>query len=107
MQRHNETDEVFILLRGRCILFVGAGDQKVTDIFAVNMKQLKLYNVKKSTWHTHTLDKDTMVLIVENRDTTFDNSPFCQLSNMQRQQIIQQTIHLWTAEEGHLPGSNL
>ena len=23
MQRHNETDEVFVLLRGRCILFVG------------------------------------------------------------------------------------
>ena len=26
MQRHNETDEVFVLLRGRCTLFVGEGD---------------------------------------------------------------------------------
>jgi len=25
MQRHDETDEVFVLLAGRCILFLGAG----------------------------------------------------------------------------------
>ena len=27
MQRHNETDEVFVLLRGRCILFLGEGQE--------------------------------------------------------------------------------
>jgi len=95
MQRHNETDEVFILLRGSCILFIGDGDQNVTDLFAENMQPFRLYNVKKSTWHTHTLNKDAMVLIVENRDTTFDNSPFCPLSDMQRQMIVNQTRELW------------
>ena len=95
VQRHNETDEVFILLRGRCILFIGDGDQEVTGLFGVNMEPFKLYNVKKTTWHTHTLDKDAMVLIVENRDTTFDNSPFCPLSDMQQQMIIQLTSDLW------------
>ena len=95
MQRHNETDEVFILLRGGCILFIGDGDQKVTDIFAENMQPFKVYNVKKSTWHTHTLTKDAMVLIVENRETTFDNSPFCPLSDRQRQMLVNQTRELW------------
>jgi hypothetical protein len=95
MQRHNETDEVFILLRGNCILFIGDGNQKVTDIFAENMQPFKVYNVKKSTWHTHTLTKDAMVLIVENRDTTFDNSPFCPLSDRQRQMLVNQTRELW------------
>ena len=95
MQRHNETDEVFILLRGNCILFIGDGNQKVTDIFAENMQPFKVYNVKKSTWHTHTLTKDAMVLIVENRDTTFDNSPFCPLSDRQRQVLVNQTRELW------------
>ena len=95
VQRHNETDEVFILLRGRCILFIADGDQELTGFFAVNMEPLKLYNVKKSTWHTHTLDKDAMVLIIENRDTTFDNSPFCSLSDTQQKMIIQQTSLLW------------
>jgi hypothetical protein len=96
MQRHNETDEVFILLRGSCILFIGDGDQNVTDLFAEDMQPFKIYNVKKSTWHTHTLSKDAMVLIVENRDTTFDNSPFCPLSDIQWRMIVDLTRKLWS-----------
>lgn len=104
MQRHNETDEVFILLRGRCILFIGDGEEKVTDISAVNLQPRQLYNVKKSTWHTHTLDKDAMVLIVENRDTTYDNSPFCSLSDTQRQLIVALTGDCWGSNAEHPQG---
>lgn len=91
MQRHNETDEVFILLRGRCILFLGQGDYTVTQVFAEDMIPLKIYNVKKGAWHNHTLSEDAMVLIVENRDTTYDNSPFCQLTEAQQEQIVELT----------------
>jgi hypothetical protein len=88
MQRHNETDEVFVLLRGRCILFLGEGDDVVTQVFAEDMASLKIYNVKKGAWHTHTLSRDAMVLVVENRDTTYDNSPFCQLTKAQQEEIV-------------------
>ncbi|MDP2861936.1 MAG: hypothetical protein Q8N95_03995 [Desulfobacterales bacterium] len=91
MQRHDETDEVFVLLRGRCTLFIGEGDKKVTYIFAENMQPFKIYNVKKSVWHTHTLSRNAKVLIVENRDTTFDNSPFCPLTGSQRAKIAELT----------------
>lgn len=91
MQRHDETDEVFVLLRGRCILFIGEGDKKVTDIFAENMQPFKIYNVKKSVWHTHTLSRDAKVLIVENRNTTLDNSPFCSLTGSQKAKITELT----------------
>ena len=91
MQRHNETDEVFVLLRGRCILFIGEGDEKVTAVHAQNMQPFKIYNVKKSVWHTHTLSRDAKVLIVENRDTTFDNSPFCSLTVSQKAKIAELT----------------
>ncbi|MDP3284124.1 MAG: hypothetical protein Q8M56_06825, partial [Desulfobacterales bacterium] len=94
MQRHNETDEVFVLLHGRCILFIGEGDEKVTAVHAKNMQSLKIYNVKKSVWHTHTLSRDAKVLIVENRDTTLDNSPFCPLTDMQRKMIVDLTLRL-------------
>ena len=90
MQRHNETDEIFVLLRGRCILFLGqGGDAGVTRIFAEDMVPFKIYNVKKAAWHTHTLSEDAMVLVVENRDTTYDNSPFCQLTEAQQEEIIE------------------
>lgn len=89
MQRHNETDEVFVLLRGRCILFLGEGIESVTAVYAADMQPYKIYNVKKAVWHTHTLSRDAMVLIVENRDTTYDNSPFCPLTEDQRQTIVE------------------
>jgi hypothetical protein len=89
MQRHNETDEAFVLLRGRCILFLGQGDASVTQIFDEDMEPFKIYNVKKGAWHTHSLSEDGMVLVVENRDTTYDNSPFCQLTEAQQEEIVE------------------
>jgi hypothetical protein len=88
MQRHNDTDEVFVLLRGRCLLFVGEGDDRsISTIHAQPLALRTVYNVKKAVWHTHTLSPDAMVLVVENRDTTYDNSPFCLLSAVQRKTI--------------------
>jgi hypothetical protein len=98
MQRHNETDEVFVLLRGRCILFLGEGLETVTSVHAEDMSLFKIYNVKKGAWHTHTLSRDAMVLIVENRDTTYDNSPFCPLTGTQQQEILQLCRKLWNQE---------
>jgi ureidoglycolate hydrolase len=87
LQRHNETDEVFVLLQGRCLLFVGSGADQVTRIHGVNLEPRKLYNVRKGVWHHHALSVDAMVLVVENRDTTYDNSPFCELSAAQLQEL--------------------
>jgi hypothetical protein len=95
MQRHNETDEVFTLLSGRCILFLGEGDESVGAIHAEDMQPLKLYNVKRGAWHTHTLDEAATVLIVENCDTTLANSPEIELNADQRQQLIEMTQVLW------------
>ncbi|MBI2759028.1 MAG: hypothetical protein HYX49_10150 [Chloroflexi bacterium] len=95
MQKHTGTDEVFVLLAGRCILFLGEGDNAVTKVHAVDMEFYKLYNVKRSVWHSHTLSKNAKVLIVENRDTADDNSPFMDLTTDQRRQMIDQTRQLW------------
>ena len=95
MQRHAETDEVFVLLHGRCILFLGAGDESVVSIHAQDMEPLKLYNVKHGVWHTHTLSDDATVLIVENQNTAAHNSPEIELSATQRQQLVELTLALW------------
>lgn len=95
MQRHDETDEVFILLSGRCILFIGEGEGQVTEIHPVDMKPLKLYNIKRGVWHTHTLNEEAVVLIVENADTTAANSPLLTLNSAQQEQLVQLTQQLW------------
>ncbi len=95
MQKHIETDEVFVLLQGRCILFLGEGDAAVTDVHAVDMAPGKLYNVKRGTWHSHTFSEDAKVLIVENRDTTDANSPFVSLDAEQQMQAVNLAQKLW------------
>jgi hypothetical protein len=95
MQKHNETDEVFVLLAGRCILFLGEGNESVVKVHAVDMELYKLYNVKKGVWHSHTLSKDARLLIVENRDTVLENSPFVDLSESQCRDIWEFTLKLW------------
>ena len=83
-QKHEKTDEIFVLLQGECMLYVAEGTDTVGAIHSQSMEKNKLYNVKKSTWHSHTLIRDTMVLIVENRDTDLSNSPEIELTEEQR-----------------------
>ncbi len=95
MQRHDKTDEVFVLLAGRCILFIGQGAEYVTEIHAQDMEPMKLYNVKRGCWHTHTLNQDATVLIIENQDTNSSNSPETPLGVIQRGQLDELTRQLW------------
>ncbi len=94
-QRHDETDEVFVLLQGHCILFLGEGGDEVTRIFAQNMLPFTLYSIKKSVWHSHTFSPDAKVLIVENADTSPANSPRLQLSLEQKKEIARLARRLW------------
>jgi ureidoglycolate hydrolase len=93
MERHTQTDEVFVLLEGWATLIVGGNQEKVEGIQAEVMASGKLYNVKQNTWHTALLSRDVLILIVENRDTGKDNSEFFQLTNEQRQVILGLEYH--------------
>jgi ureidoglycolate hydrolase len=95
MQRHDDTDEVFVLLAGRCMLLLGEGEAQIDAIHAVDMHPLKAYNIKRSVWHTHTLSRDATVLIVENRDTDASNSPLMALTDLQRDYLVQLVRELW------------
>ncbi|WP_461206658.1 cupin domain-containing protein [Clostridium sp. DL1XJH146] len=87
-QKHDESDEVFVLLSGKFSLFIGEGKEEIDNIFKVDLEPLKLYNVKKSTWHSHTLSKDASVLIVENRNTDLSNSPEIELTENQKNKLV-------------------
>ena len=88
MQKHMESDEVFVLLEGDCTLFIGGQGDEIGEIEPVSLTPLKMFNVKKGTWHTHTLEKNTTVLIVENRNTRDDNSPIQLLNPTQKEKLL-------------------
>lgn len=89
MERHNETDEVFVLVKGQGILFLGEGEMGVEKIHPQVMQSGKIYNVKKSVWHTVVLSRDGSVLIVENRDTSQENSDYSKLNPKLRSSLIE------------------
>ena len=95
MQKHTETDEVFVLMTGRCILFLGEGEETVTKVHGVDMELYKAYNIKCGVWHSHTFSEDARVLIVENRDTVVENSPFVGLSESHCGELVKLTKELW------------
>ena len=89
VQQHNETDEVFVLLAGRCVLFVAGYGDDPEDAHGELLQPYKVYNVPKGCWHTHALDDEARVLIVENVDTTFENSPHHKLSDEMKIKIVE------------------
>ena len=65
IERHINTDEVFILWRGQSALFVsGANGLQVED-----MQAGVIYNVKRGSWHNLVSTQDASIIIVEKRDT--------------------------------------
>lgn len=97
MEKHLETDEVFILLKGACILFFL--DQRKNDILHINMKPGIVYNVKKGSYHTHVLSKEASLIIVENQNTSNQNSEKILLSSDQKKKIQELSIEINSLEK--------
>lgn len=76
VERHNRTDEIFVLTRGRGLLFVDSEDA----IQAIDMQLGVIYNVTSGTWHGVLGTHDAAWLIVESSDTNDENSDYRQLS---------------------------
>lgn len=70
IERHMQTDEVFVLLEGEVSLLIG---KKMTEY---KLELGKVYNVKQGTWHCLCMGEDGKVLIVENVDTGKKNSEY-------------------------------
>jgi ureidoglycolate hydrolase len=93
MERHTETDEVFVLLSGRGVLILGGNYPEVDRILPQRLESGKIYNVKRNTWHTILLSRDASVLLVENRDTGKHNSEYTELSK-EHCRFIRETAQL-------------
>ena len=73
---HNLTDEVFVLTKGKAVLFT-------IDKHGMQIEDMKLgviYNVLKGVWHNLTSTRDASWIIIENRDTHLHDCEFRQLS---------------------------
>jgi ureidoglycolate hydrolase len=87
LERHNETDELFILLAGRCTLVYANEKGGGLDIAALEMEPLKVYNIPASLWHNTVTQRDTKMALIEDSSTGAKNSDMLALTPEQAAEI--------------------
>jgi ureidoglycolate hydrolase len=76
VERHNNTDEVFILTLGKANLIILEDKDTRLNPYVITMQLNIAYNVKKSVWHHIVLSEDAHVIIFEKADTSRENSEY-------------------------------
>ncbi|MBE7041706.1 MAG: hypothetical protein E7400_07055 [Ruminococcaceae bacterium] len=68
MQRHLETDEVFVPIMGESVLLIGEERKRY------ELEIGKVYNVKLGTWHVVCMKDGAKLLCIEQAGTGMENS---------------------------------
>ena len=90
LERHNLTDEAFVLLAGEAALLVGERAERV------KMEPLKVYNVRAGAWHNIFVSRDARVLVIENADTSKDNTEYRDLKTgkvFRKRPVFEEVVH--------------
>ena len=66
MERHLQTEESFILLEGSATLY--------ENYEPCEMETCKVYTIGRGVWHHIVVSEDASVLVVENRNTSKENT---------------------------------
>nr|WP_314462955.1 cupin [uncultured Clostridium sp.] len=74
LERHNCTDELFVLLNGSCTLVYAAEEENSLKLKTVEMRPHAVYQIPPSLWHNTIMTKEAKLLLIENSDTSMENS---------------------------------
>jgi hypothetical protein len=85
IERHILTDEVFVLLKGKAMIFTisVAGMLQIEEMIPNT-----LYNVLKGSWHNLISTPDATWIIIENRDTHLFDTEVRQLNETENAAIM-------------------
>ncbi|KAB1438123.1 cupin [Candidatus Galacturonibacter soehngenii] len=83
LERHNQTDELFVLLEGSCTLIFANEINGEHQFEAVKMEKNKVYNIPATLWHNTITKKDTKMVLIEDSNTSMDNSDILTLTKEQ------------------------
>ena len=89
LERHNETDELFILLSGGCTLIYANEGEESLDIQAQKMEPFRVYCIPATLWHNTVTQKDTKMALIEDSSTSGDNSDVLPLNEEQIARVKQ------------------
>ena len=69
IEKHLETDEVFLLYEGDAWLLIGGDGEECNNVEVIKMKPWVIYHVRLGCWHGTVAKKGAKMLLVENKDT--------------------------------------
>ena len=79
MERHRETNEVFILTAGQADLIICDGDDKPTTPYTFPMELNVAYNIQQAVWHNVVMSADAHIILFERTNTAVENSDYALL----------------------------
>lgn len=94
MEVHEQTDELFILLKGSAVL-LSADYEEEQKFQAVGMEPFVMYNIPQGVWHNIAMAPDTLLLIAEKDGTHLNDvqyMPFSKEDVKVVNELIQQAI---------------
>ena len=83
LERHNKTDELFVLVEGSCTLVYANETEGGLEFGAVKMEKDKVYNIPATLWHNTITCKDTKMILIEDSNTAMENSDILNLTEAQ------------------------
>lgn len=79
VERHRDTNEVFILTAGRADLIVCPGDAEPGPPRVAPMRPHVAYNIRRAVWHHVVMSDDAHIVLIERSDTGAANSDYAPL----------------------------
>lgn len=83
LERHNQTDELFVLAAGACTLIYANETADGITFGAVKMEPQKVYNIPATLWHNTITQRGTKMILIEDSLTSMENSDILSLDEGQ------------------------
>lgn len=87
LERHNITDELFVLLSGRCTLLYANETEEGLKIEKAEMEPMKVYNIPTGLWHNTVTEPGVKLILIEDSACSGANSDVLDLTPAQLETV--------------------
>jgi mannose-6-phosphate isomerase-like protein (cupin superfamily) len=84
MDKHLQTDEVFILIKGVSVLIAAKEQENGFAFHCISMQVGITYNIPLNVWHNIAMNKDSEIIIVEKNNTHLCDFVYQPLSEVEK-----------------------
>jgi len=87
IEKHTQTDEIFVLLHGNAVLIAADVYGNEISIKTEVMEKGIIYNIPQNVWHNIAMDKNAKIFIFENSNTHLNDCTYLSLNDRQQKEL--------------------